>query len=412
MGVSNTTAMKWASALSLARESNPAAAEAVIDLKMRLGNRRPDVAFLFVSTHHRSQYAAIAGIVHKHLAPRHLVGCSGDGVIGDAHEAEQVPAVALAGAVLPNVEVKPIRLQDTTLPGLDSSPRHWETALGVQADAAPSFVLFADPFSFHADDMLAGLDFAYPKATKVGGLASGARRPGQSVLFCDDKIFHDGAVALALSGDLRLETFVAQGCRPVGPVLAITKCERNVLLELDHRPALEVLRALYRRASSRDQRMMPTSLHLGLAMDPFRQTPPGPGDFLIRTPVALDVRRRALVIASLLHEGQTVQFHLRDPKAASEDLTAALRRYTASYLDASNGEVIPPPPRGALLFSCLARGRRLYGTSDHDAHAFRTELGDVPLTGFFCNGEIGPAEGTTYLHGFTSCFGIFRAKSD
>jgi small ligand-binding sensory domain FIST len=41
---------------------------------------------------------------------------------------------------------------------------------------------------------------------------------------------------------------------------------------------------------------------------------------------------------------------------------------------------------------------------------FRDKLGDVPLGGFFCNGEIGPVSGTTFLHGYTSSFGLFRPK--
>ena len=157
---------------------------------------------------------------------------------------------------------------------------------------------------------------------------------------------------------------------------------------------------------------MPTALHLGLMMDPFKDTPPGPGDFLIRAPIGLDAKYGALVVAAQLHEGQTVQFHLRDPRAASQDILSALHRYNAARLAANKGETVPPSPRGALMFSCVARGRRLYGASDYDIHAFRAELGDVPLAGFFCNGEIGPVGGTTYLHGFTSCFGVFCAKSD
>ena len=63
----------------------------------------------------------------------------------------------------------------------------------------------------------------------------------------------------------------------------------------------------------------------------------------------------------------------------------------------------------ALLFSCLGRGMHLYGRPDHDGReAFRQHAGSVPLGGFFCNGEIGPVAGTTYLHGYTSCFGIFK----
>lgn len=53
----------------------------------------------------------------------------------------------------------------------------------------------------------------------------------------------------------------------------------------------------------------------------------------------------------------------------------------------------------------------MYGEKDHDSKAFHALVGDVPLAGFFCNGEIGPVGGTTYVHGFTSCFGCFRAKS-
>ena len=67
-------------------------------------------------------------------------------------------------------------------------------------------------------------------------------------------------------------------------------------------------------------------------------------------------------------------------------------------------------PSGALLFSCLGRGEFLYGVADHDSQAFRSCVGDVPLGGFFCNGEIGPVHGTTFLHGYTSAFGLFRHR--
>jgi small ligand-binding sensory domain FIST len=63
-----------------------------------------------------------------------------------------------------------------------------------------------------------------------------------------------------------------------------------------------------------------------------------------------------------------------------------------------------------LLFSCLGRGRGLFGEPDHDSRALARALGPVPLAGFFCNGEIGPVEGRTFLHGYTSAFGIFRPK--
>src|SRR5690349_5246343 len=97
-----------------------------------------------------------------------------------------------------------------------------------------------------------------------------------------------------------------------------------------------------------------------------------------------------------------VQFHLLDAASSSPDLEAVLPRY---------GERSGTPAAGLLLFSCLGRGEHLYGEDDHDTWAFRRHLGAVPLGGFFCNGEIGPVHGSTYLHGYTSSFGLFRSRA-
>jgi len=86
-----------------------------------------------------------------------------------------------------------------------------------------------------------------------------------------------------------------------------------------------------------------------------------------------------------------------------KNLNALLTRYKK---DASHAS-----PQGSLLFSCLGRGLHLFGKPDHDTDLFRRHLGEIPLGGFFCNGEIGPVHGSTFLHGYTSSFGIFRKRS-
>jgi small ligand-binding sensory domain FIST len=145
-------------------------------------------------------------------------------------------------------------------------------------------------------------------------------------------------------------------------------------------------------------------------MDPFKSTEPGPGDFLIRNLMGMDTEHGALVISAMLREGQMVQFHVRDAVTASEDIAAVLKRYALEALNTAQGEAMPSGPKGALLFSCGGRGVHMYGRPNHDSDAFTAEFGAVPAGGFFCNGEIGPVGGTTYIHGFTSCFGIFRPK--
>ena len=61
----------------------------------------------------------------------------------------------------------------------------------------------------------------------------------------------------------------------------------------------------------------------------------------------------------------------------------------------------------ALLFTCNGRGRRMFGTPDHDAGVVAELLGPVPTAGGFCAGEIGPVGGQSHLHGFTASLALF-----
>jgi len=101
----------------------------------------------------------------------------------------------------------------------------------------------------------------------------------------------------------------------------------------------------------------------------------------------------------LMRTGQTVQFQVRDAKTADEDLHHLLAM--------ERNDLATKQPQGALLFSCLGRGERLYGSADHDIGAVQEHVGPVPTAGFFCNGEIGPIGNRAFIHGFTSVIGLF-----
>ena len=65
---------------------------------------------------------------------------------------------------------------------------------------------------------------------------------------------------------------------------------------------------------------------------------------------------------------------------------------------------------GALLCACNGRGRSLFGVPNHDAQALTDALGAVPTAGLFCNGEIGPIGGQTFLHGFTASIALLTTR--
>jgi small ligand-binding sensory domain FIST len=393
--------MKWASSASDDANLEKAITRAAADVSAQLSGAAPDLIVAFVSPHHAAGFERVPALIAAELGSGLLLGCSAGGVIGGGREIEQRPGFSLTAARLPGVTIRPIHLHTEALPNPTADAARWQAALGVDADARPHFVILPDPYTFDAESLVRGLDRAYPAGSKIGGIASGGQEPGANALFLGREVWRAGAVGVALSGDITIDTIVAQGCRPIGEPMFVTSCDRNIVRTLDGRPSLEVLRDLHDRLDERDRLLARHSLFLGIVMNQDRQEY-RQGDFLIRNLLGIDADSGALAVGALLDENAVVQFHLRDARTSAHDLDEML----ASYQRAE----VTPPPRGALLFSCLGRGQFLYGAADHDTDAFRGHLGDLPLGGFFCNGEIGPVHGTTFLHGYTSAFGVFRAR--
>ncbi len=391
--------MQWATAVSRSMAFEDAVAECAAGIREQLGPGGISLAAVFVTPQFAGSYGRVPEVIGRHLSPDTLFGCSAGGVIGGGQEVEQLPAVSVTAARLPGVELRKFHLTGA-LPDLDGPPDAWESLVGVRREDEPQFVVLADPFSSDPEALLSGLDYAFPGAPKIGGLVSGAGSPGLGALFLDDAVYTRGTIGLSLSGDVAIDTVVAQGCRPVGDLLQVTRAKQNILYELDGRPAFEVLEGLVAGLDGKDRKLATTSLFIGVVMDEFEEEP-GAGDFLIRNLIGIDPRSGAIAVGERLMEGTRVRFHLRDADASAEDLHAVLTGY---------GRSAPGEVSGALLFSCLGRGEGLYGEPNFDTGVFHEHLEDVPVGGFFCNGEIGPVGGATFLHGYTSSFGLFRPR--
>ena len=393
--------MRWGSAVSNNASLQGAVEECVSSVLDGLEGLRPDLAFVFLSAAHAPAYDEVPGLVRRGLGDCPLLGCSGGGVIGAGREVEGGPGLAIAAAAMPEAELSLFHVENDGLPDQDSPPERWWEVVGSSPDGQPDFVLLADPFSFAADRLIAGLDYAFPGSATIGGLASGAHGPGGNALYVGDEVRTSGAVGVAVAGSVTIDTVVAQGCRPIGAPMQVTSCADNWLLALDGKTPVQALVDVMGRLDEGERNLARHSLFLGVAMDRLNETP-SMGDFLIRNIVGVDQSRGYIAIGELPSEGQLVQFHLRDAQTSTEDLDAMLNRYSIEHPIYEE--------TGALLFSCLGRGLNLFGRADHDTDMFREKVNAMPLTGFFCNGEIGPVGGTTFLHGYTSSFGIFRTR--
>ncbi|MEL7036789.1 MAG: FIST N-terminal domain-containing protein [Cyanobacteria bacterium J06592_8] len=415
-----TDQMQWVNALST-RPSLEAAIEEVVEQAQHALPTSPDLGLVFISSAYASEYSRLMPLLQERLHLPAMIGCGGGGIIGmnpqnQAKEVEGEPALSLSLARLPGVTVHPFHLSSDNLPDLDSPPQEWIDVIGVDPQLNPQFILLIDPFYNRINDLLEGLDYAYPGAAKVGGLASGGMS-NITAVFYDSQHYQAEAVGVALSGNLVLETIVAQGCRPIGEPFRVTKGERNVIIELEQTDRteelslsssgestspLEALQQLVQNLSEPDRQLAQNSLFVGVVRDEFKQKLE-PGDFLIRNLLGVDPRVGAIAIGDRVRPGQRIQFHLRDAETSREDLLTLLNRYQQQN---------PSSPQltsnaGALMFSCLGRGEGLYGEPNFDSNQFQRYL-SIPLSGLFCNGEIGPVGEGTFLHGYTSVFGIIR----
>jgi small ligand-binding sensory domain FIST len=387
--------LQFSSALSTIPATDSALAEACWLARGHL-ETAPDLAVLFATHHHAAEFGSLAAQACDLLETESLIGCAAEAVAGVGREVEDEPAIALWLATLPNATLRPMHLdfQRTPEGGVFAG---WPDDLPEPWPEGSALLLIGEPFSFPADVLLARLNEDRAETLVFGGMASGGMAPGRNRLFLGRCSLDEGAAAVLLSGGVHVRSVVSQGCRPIGKPFVVTSAERNLVFELGGKPALERFHEVYQELPTRDRELVSQGLHLGRVVseyqDHFEQ-----GDFLVRNVVGADRESGTIAIGDWLRRGQTVQFHVRDAETADGELNHLLAQVARSH-----GQ-----PQAALLFTCNGRGTRLFPRPHHDAAAIQRALGEIPLAGFFAQGEIGPVGGKSFLHGLTASIALFE----
>jgi small ligand-binding sensory domain FIST len=355
----------------------------------RLGER-PDLALVFVTPPHAGALEDAIVTIDEVLNPLVLVGCAAQSVIGPHREVERSAAVSLfaarTGPLLP-------LLLEPSFPAAsdEAAASRWPADIPFDPQL---LLLVADPYSFPVEQFLDEIAARHPGLRVLGGMASAARGPGGNRLASGRRVTSSGAVGVILGPGVEIDTVVSQGCRPFGDPLVVTKAERNVIAELAGRPALErLLTQAHRSLSEHDLSLLEEGgLHVGRVIDEHRDRFER-GDFLVHNVVGVDRNAGALAVNEIVPVGTTVQFHLRDPRSADEDLRSMLEGRRAD---------------GALVFTCNSRGTAMFEEPHHDVGVLAESVGRVPTAGFFAAGEIGPVGGRNFVHGFTVSLALFR----
>lgn len=253
---------------------------------------------------------------------------------------------------------------ESALAGLDPRPGH------------SVLLLFLDPTS--ADEALA-IDGAYSIAGGRIPLAGGGANGSTPAVFTGQSVASDAVVAVGLVSPAPIAVSVAEGCRPRANPAIATRTEGRTLRELNGLPAEQVyLEGLGWSGIPLDDE----AFEALAVMHPLGQSE-------LRGQVRLRhvIGRAAgggLACATPIRPNAAVWFTEQTPETIIDSAVHAAEQVR---------ELLPGPPRAALVFDCAARRRALGPSQPDEAAALRGALGDVPLTGLYTRGEVGRTRG-------------------
>ncbi|MDP6840199.1 MAG: FIST C-terminal domain-containing protein [Rhodospirillales bacterium] len=325
-----------------------------------------NLGFIYVTEVLASNFTEVVERARAETGIADWVGAVGLGVCGTGAEYFDEAAVALMVIETPPGGHRLFeRAGDAGTPGPASAP--------TQLGSLPLVVLHADSNNqnlFEDMETVSQVTGGY----LVGGLTASAR-PDHQVA---GGFTGGGVSGVVLAPEVRLVTALSQGCAPIGDVHRIDMAEENIVIEIDGRPALDVLRVDVGEVLARDLRRAAGYIHAALPV-----AGSDTGDYVVRNLIGFDEERGLIAIAAPVSPGDAIMFVSRDAGAARADLGAMLEKLKSRAGAMAEGGI-----KGAHYISCIARGPNMFGGKNAELELVRGTLGDVPLVGMYANGEI------------------------
>jgi small ligand-binding sensory domain FIST len=310
------------------------------------------------------------------------IGTVGSGICYTAREIYDEPAAAVMLATLPPDSYRLIPPGIDALGDMLSENRNW-----ITEHAAHFGIVHGDPRNGHTPQIIESLSTELDPGFLVGGLTSAD--DDNYLLQISGDVCQGGISGVLISAEVPVISGVTQGCTPLPNKHVITRCDGNLLAELDGRPALDVFKEDIGEVLSKDLSRVAGYIFAGLPV-PGSDT----GDYLVRNLVGIDPNEKLLAIGDILEDDAPIMFCRRDGDSAREDMLRMLRDL---------GKRARTPIKGGVYFSCLGRGRNQFGANSEELKLIRDELGEFPLVGFFANGEISHNR----LYGYTGVLALF-----
>ena len=368
----------------------------------------PNFGFLYLTDELAADAQSILTLFRSVTGIESWTGCAALGICANGVEYVDVPAISVMIGQVPEDQIKAFYAMPSNFKLLHQELEPW-----LNKHDPMLVVVHADPLGeSQPAALIEEMD------TMVGGFMVG----GLSSSRTEGVIISKGSMQAGISGfvfsqEVAVATTLSQGCVPMGPLHEISKADEHVIAFLDGRTPFEVfsedMKAMAEKRLGykpddvllKGERGVPQDLSLMLDGDAHAAFPVSgtdQKDFLVRNIMAIDPDTGVMAVAERFEDGQQMMFVHRDDETVRSDLAATLVALQKRIVH-ERGEF---KPRAALYVSCVARTSVSFGNDKQpggEMALIREVLGDLPITGFYANGEIS----NNRLYGYTGVLTLF-----
>ncbi len=336
-----------------------------------------NLAFLYVTDAFSNELSKLLRYLKEQTGIAHWVGSIGNGICCTNTEYYDQPAIVVLACQFPQEQFRVFDMaQEEQQAPPPANPNDFSLRPAV---------VHGDPRNGHLPETIQELPEQLGNGYLIGGLTSSENHYFQ---VADD--LTEGSLSGVIFEDVPMVTGLSQGCTPITGPRKLTACDHHMAITIDERPALEVFKEDIGEVLARD-----IDRAAGYIFAAFPVRGSDTGDYLVRNVVGFDPDNNLLAIGEHMTPDTPIMFCRRDGKSAIEDMQRMLADVKKRLKGAE--------PKGGLYISCLGRGRHLFGENSEEMKMISEVFGDIPLVGFYANGEIAGQR----LYGYTGVLTLF-----
>jgi len=232
--------------------------------------------------------------------------------------------------------------------------------------------------------------------TRYGGISGDVTGHGPFSVWQNAKGDVTGHIEMFISG-VKVATKAAHGLSLLNTPKPVQASQQFDVQQLGKHKALKSLQKAW---DSHREAPEPLPLHLIMAVYAESAEAILQGNYHQTTIISCDEADGSVTLAHSLPVGQYLSWALRDATSAQVDMALASEALSAE---------LGSSPDFGLLFSCLGRGPYLYNGEDLDLKAVTRRFPNMPLLGFYGNGEIACINGQNQLLPYSTVLSLFSA---